>query len=172
MRDSQFLFLVSAEKDGEGFWEIGLTKNLDPIKSNHCFLECYRKELIGIPAGKAISKAIEKNIQSLIDELTNDGYEMFNPAQGISYDLPLSVLEEIYDFWLNLYKDSYLFEKVEVLLTIRKRINLSHPAISKGLTGFTAEWSKKLENLHRYRPASPRTILSKDPMWVEQKDHM
>ena len=172
MRDSQFLFLVSAEKDGEGFWEIGLTKNLDPIKSNHCFLECYRKELIGIPAGKAISKAIEKNIQSLIDELTNDGYEMFKPAQGISYDLPLSVLEEIYDFWLNLYKDNYLFEKVEALLITRKKINFCNPIITSGLKGFTAEWSKKIEHLHSYRPASPRPTFSKEPMWAELKDHI
>ncbi len=169
MQGSFILFLVSAAKQEEGFWKIGLTKHLDPLKTNPSFIECYRKELIGAVAGQEIKHAIEQNIGNLLEELTHDGYEISKPKQGISYDLPLTVLEEIYDFWLNLYKEKCLFEKVVTLLATRKKINFGNPAIVKGLKGFTAEWSQKVEKLHSYRPPSPRVTISKEPMWIDKK---
>ncbi|WP_152557529.1 josephin [Prochlorococcus sp. MIT 0603] len=167
MNDSQFLYLVSGEKEGEGFWEISFSPNADPLNENKYFLECYRKELIGIMAAKEILKAIEMNIENLLDACRSDGYKIKNPVEGISYDLPLTVLEEIYDFWIDLYAEPNLFERVLSLLITRKKINFSHPSIVKGLKGFSGEWAQKIEKLHSYRPSSKRDIFEKEPMWAE-----
>ena len=74
MTECQFLYLVNGEKQGEGFWRIGLTKNEDPLKEDKCFLECYRKELIGESAAKEILNAIEINLANLINDCISDGY--------------------------------------------------------------------------------------------------
>ncbi len=167
MTEFRFLYLVNGEKSGQGYWEIGLTSFSNPLKANKSFLECYRKELIGLNAANKILNAIEINIENLLNDCLNDGYMIEIPPEGISYDLPLTVLEEIYDFWLNLFKDKDQFEKVLGLLVLRKKINFLHPSIAKGLKGFTAEWVQKLDRLHAYRPPSAKIISQKKPMWEE-----
>ena len=69
MQENQFLYLVSVEKEGEGFWEIGLTKHLNPLNSNKFFLECYRKELIRASAAKEILNSIKIKIENLLNDL-------------------------------------------------------------------------------------------------------
>ncbi|WP_269623180.1 josephin [Prochlorococcus marinus] len=170
MNQSIYLYLVNGERTGEGFWKIGATKNVDPLKSDKNFLECYRKELIGEDAAKEILMAIQLNIDTLINSCLNDGYEIPIPSEGISYDLPLSVIEEIFEFWLNLYKDPILFKKVVKLLKLKKNIDFTNPTIVKGIKGITAEWIKKLELLNKYRPPSATKSSSKDPMWVENQE--
>lgn len=167
MKELQFLYLANCEKEGEGYWEIGLTRNLNLLQERKDFIECHRKELIGIIAAKAIINAIEINITNLINDCLEDGYVINKPYEGISYDLPLHVLEEIYDFWLTIYQDSDLFLKVLNLLLKRKKLNLSNPSIYKGLKGFTAIWVSKVEKLHSYRPPSKQVSLHKDPMWID-----
>ncbi len=167
MKENLILYLVSGVKDGEGFWEIGLTKHLDPLTSDKYFLECYRKELIGITAAKEIIHAIEFNVESLLNDIKAEGYKTANPSQGISFDLPLSVLEEIFDFWVTLYQNNNIFERVFKLLETRKKVRFSDPNIMKGLKGFTAEWADKIEKLHIYRPPSTNLKTSKQPMWKE-----
>ena len=102
MSGSIFLYLVNGEKNGKGFWKIGLTTFSDPLQADNCFFECHRKELIGNDAAKKILNAIEITIENLIKDCIDDGYKIIIPAEGISYDLPLTILEEIYDFWLTL----------------------------------------------------------------------
>ncbi len=167
MSGSIFLYLVNGESNGKGFWKISLTTYSDPLKADNCFFECHRKELLGNDAAKKILNAIEITIENLINDCIDDGYKIIIPAEGISYDLPLTILEEIYDFWLNLYHDSKLFEKVFALLIVRKKINFSDPDIFKALKGFTAKWAQEIERLHSYRPSSKRNIFHKDPMWSE-----
>ena len=165
MKELQFLYLASCEKEGEGYWKIGLTQNSDPLKESKNFIECYRKELIGMIAAKEIINAIEVNLSNLINDCLEDGYIIETPSEGISYDLPLHIIEEIYDFWVNLYQDNDLFLKVLNLLLKRKKLNLSNPSIYKGLKGFTAMWVSKIEKLHSYRPPSKKGYFQKDPMW-------
>ena len=167
MKEFQFLYLVSCEKGGEGFWKIGITDNINPLKESRDFIECYRKELIGLIAAKKILNAIQTTIESLLNDCMQDGYIIHKPSEGISYDLPLSIVEEIYDFWFNLYKDNDTFVKVLGLLSTRKKLNFSHPSISKGLKGFTAKWVSNIEKLHEYRPPSTKPSLSKEPMWID-----
>ena len=59
MSDVRTLYLISAEKSGEGFWKIGNSKHQDPLKEDKKhFLECFRKELVGISAAKELEKAL------------------------------------------------------------------------------------------------------------------
>ena len=167
MSDILFLYLVNGEKDGKGFWRISLTALSDPLEVDNCFIECYRKELIGTEAAKKILTAIELNIENLINDCRIDGYKIMTVDEGISYDIPLTILEEIYDFWLYLYLDSRLFKKIFSLLLAREKINFSDPSIAKALKGFTGEWAQQIEKLHSYRPSSKRAIFHRDPMWSE-----
>jgi len=166
--DVKTLYLISAEKSGEGFWKIGSSKHADPLKEDKKhFLECFRKELVGISAAKELEKAITLNIDILIADCVRDGFELHQPTEGISYDLPLNVLENIYDFWFELYKKPDLWKKCMGLLKCRGSISFSHPAMVKGLTGLTAEWGLKIEELHSFRPPSPRRKREpKNPMWI------
>ncbi len=167
MKDLQFLYLVSCEKEGEGYWRIGTTDNTDPLQESKNFIECYRKELIGIIAAKKIISAIEINLKNLLNDCIEDGFNLENPSEGISYDIPLNIIEEIYDFWLNLYQDVDIFDKVISLLLTRKKVDFSNPSIYKALKGFTAKWALTIEKLHSYRPPSKKIYLPKEPMWID-----
>ena len=170
MKDRQILYLVNGENEGEGYWKVGLSSKINPLVENKNFIECYRKELIGGDYSEKVLNAIQINIKSLTNDCIQDGYILDQPKDGISFDLPLTVIEEIYDFWLNLYKDIGLFEKVLALLIIRNKLHFSNPSILKGLKGFTADWATKIEKLHNYRPPSTRNHLSKEPMWMDQQN--
>ena len=167
MSDKLFLYLVNGEKHGKGFWKISLTTFSDPLEEDSLFIECYRKELLGTEAAKKILNAIELNIENLINDCRDDGYKIISVDEGISYDIPLTILEEIYDFWLYLYQDNKLFKKIFSLLLARERIKFSDPAMVKALKGFTGEWAQQIERLHSYRPSSKRAVFHRDPMWSE-----
>ncbi len=169
MKELQFLYLVNCEKEGEGYWMLGITDNINPLQENKNFIECYRKELIGITAAKEILNAIETNIENLLNDCIQDGYKIEPPSEGISYDLPLHVIEEIYEFWFNLYQDKDIFLKVLALLLTRKKLDFSNPTISNGLKGFTARWVSEIENLHSYRPYSKKVTSPKEPMWLDSE---
>jgi len=168
MNKTKTLYIISAEKDGEGYWKVSSSTHEDPLKEdkNH-FLECFRKDLVGASAAKDLEKVIALNIDNVIADCIKDGFDIHQPTEGISYDLPLNVLEEIYDFWLDLYTQQELWERCLGLLKCRSKISFAHPAMIKGLTGFTAEWGLKIEALHTYRPPTPRRKrAAKNPMWV------
>ncbi len=167
MNELKFLYLVNCLKVGEAYWKIGITNHTNPLNESKYFLECYRKELIGSVAANQILDAISINIKGLLDDCLNEGFSIKEPSDGISYDIPLVVVEEIFDFWFDLYKKGDLFDKVLELSKVRQRINLSNPFISKGLKGFTAEWVQKLEILYAFRPNSVKISSKKEPMWSD-----
>ena len=168
MTGTKTLYLISAEKAAESFWKIGSSKHEDPLKEDpKHFLECFRKELVGASAAKELKRAINHNINYLIADCLSDGYKMSQPSEGISYELPLKVLEDIYDFWFAIYKEPELWEKCIGLLNFRGKISFTHPAMVKGLIGSTSDWASKIEELHSYRPSlSTKTTKRKNPMWV------
>jgi len=84
---------------------------------------------------------------------------------GISFDIPLEILENIFDFWLDIYKDQDAWETCLGLLKIRKRIPLSTLIESESLMGNSKKWAIKVERLHSYVPNSHRIEDLKDPMW-------
>ena len=167
MRNTKVLYLVSAENSGEGFWQIGTCdfQNGFIFEQKH-FLECYRKELLGSSSAKEVSEAITTNIHNLIRLCKNDGFHLQDPSMGFSYDLPLNVLEEIFDFWVELYKDPDLWIKSLKLLKYRTKISFSNPVFINGLIGDSGQLAKRIEQLHSFRPnISFHLNEFRKPMW-------
>ena len=141
-------------------------KNCDEnILEDENLLDCHRKELIGNESAKDILLAINLNVNNLLNELRNKNYLIGSPSMGISFDLPLEILENIFDFWLDIYKSQEAWETCLGLLKIRKRISLTGLIESKGLKGNTKKWAIKVETLHTYIPNSLKIEKLNDPMW-------
>ena len=98
----QYLFLASGVKNGEGFWIVGVKNCDENILEDKNLLDCHRKELIGNESAKDILFAINLNINNLFNELIKNNYLIERPSMGISFDIPLDILESIFDFWLDI----------------------------------------------------------------------
>ena len=141
-------------------------KNSDKnIHDDKNLLDCHRKELIGSESAKDIIFAINLNINNLFNELRNKNYLLERPSMGISFDIPLDILESIFDFWLDIYKDQEAWETCLGLLKVRKRISLTNLIKSDSLKGNSKKWAIKVENLHTYVPNSFIFKKLNDPMW-------
>ena len=162
---AQYLFLASGVKNGEGFWMVGIKNSDENILADHNLLDCHRKELIGNESAKDILFAIDLNINNLFNELRNKNYLIERPSIGISFDLPLDILESIFDFWLDTYKNQEAWETCIGLLKVRKRISLKNLIESESLKGNSKKWAIKVETLHTYIPSSLRADKISDPMW-------
>ena len=161
----QYLFLASGVNNGEGFWIVGVKNCDENILEDKNILDCYRKELIGYQSAKDILFAIKLNINNLINELRNQNYSIKRTSLGISFDIPLDILESIFDFWLDTYKNQEAWETCIGLLKIRKRIPLTKLIEQESLKGNSKKWAIKVETLHTYLPNSPRIQKLNDPMW-------
>jgi len=162
---AQYLFLASGVKNGEGFWIVGVKNCDENILEDKTLLDCHRKELIGYQSAKDILFAIKLNIDNLLNELRNKNYLIESPSMGISFDIPLDVLESIFDFWLDIYKNKVAWETCLGLLKIRKRISLTNLITSDSLKGNSKKWAIKVETLHTYVPNSLKIEKLNDPMW-------
>ena len=161
----QYLFLASGVKNGEGFWIVGVKNCDENILDDKKLLDCHRKELIGNESAKAILFAINLNINNLLNALKNKNYLIERPSMGISFDIPLDILESIFDFWLDIYKNQVAWETCLGLLKIRKRISLTNLITSDSLKGNSKKWAIKVETLHTYVPNSLKIEKLNDPMW-------
>jgi len=160
----QYLFLASGVKNGEGFWIVGVKNCDESIFADKNLLDCHRKELIGNESSKDILLAINLNLNNLLNELRNKNYLIGSPSMGISFDLPLEILEYIFDFWLDFYKNHEAWEACLGLLKVRKRIPLTNLIESESLKGNSKKWAIKIETLHTYVPSSLRIDKLYDPM--------
>jgi hypothetical protein len=141
-------------------------KNCDEkILEDEILLDCYRKELIGNESAKDILFAINLNLNNLFNELRYKNHLIKKPSMGISLDIPLDLLENIFDFWLDTYKNQKAWETCLGLLKVRKRIPLTNLINSGSLKGDSRKWAIKIENLHSYLPNSSRIEKINDPMW-------
>ena len=162
---AQYLFLASGEQNGEGFWMVGVKNCDENILADKKLLDCHRKELIGDESAKDILFAINLNINNLFNELRNNNHLIEKPSIGISFDIPLDIMESIFDFWLDIYKKKETWETCIGLLKVRKRISLKNLIESESLKGNSKKWAIKVETLHTYIPSSPRIEKVNDPMW-------
>ena len=162
---TQYLFLASGVKNGEGYWMLGIKNCDENILADQNLLDCHRKELIGNESAKDILFAINLNINNLFNELRNKNYLIERPSIGISFDIPLELLESIFDFWLDIYKNQESWETCLGLLKIRKRISLRSLIESGSLKGNSKKWAIKVESLHTYVPNSINIEKLNDPMW-------
>ena len=141
-------------------------KNCDEnILEDKNLLDCHRKELIGNESAKDILFAINLNIKNISNELRSKNYLIELPSIGISFDIPLDILESIFDFWLDIYKNQVAWETCIGLLKVRKRISLKSLIESESLKGNTKKWAIKVESLHSYIPNSLKIENAHDPMW-------
>ena len=161
----QYLFLASGVKNGEGFWIVGVKNCDENILDDNNLLDCHRKELIGNESAKDILFAINLNINNLINELKNKKIFIESPSMGISFDIPLELLESIFDFWLDIYKNQKAWETCLGLLKVRKRISLKNLIESESLKGNSKKWAIEVETLHNYVPNSLKIEKLNDPMW-------
>ncbi len=161
----QYLFLASGVKNEEGFWIVGVKNCDENIFEDNNLLDCHRKELIGNESAKDILFAINLNINNLLVELRNKNYLIEKPSMGISFDIPLDLLESIFDFWLDIYKKKEAWETCLGLLKVRERISLTNLIESKSLRGKSKKWAIKIETLHTYVPNSLHIERQNDPMW-------
>ena len=161
----QYLFLASGVKNGEGFWFVGIKNSDENIIEDKNLLDCHRKELIGNESAKDILFAINLNINNLFNELRNKNYPIKKPEMGFAFDIPLDLLESIFDFWLDIYKNQEAWETCLGLLKVRKRISLTNLIISESLKGNSKKWAIKVETLHTYIPNTLKIEKQNDPMW-------
>ena len=160
-----FLFLASGIVNDEGFWLIGVKNSDLKILDDETLLECHRKELIGYESAKDILNAINLNLDNLMNDLKNNGFSLDRPPIGISFNIPLYFLENIFDFWLEKYNDKKIWEICLGLLKIRRRVSLSNLIKSEGITGDSKKFAMEIEDLHKYKPYSVENKKSNDPMW-------
>ena len=161
-----FLILASGEINGVGYWLIDTTVNDTPTNEDDDLIECHRKELIGEESANTILFAIYLNINNICDNLKREGNVMDIPPKGISFNLPLDILENIFDFWLELYKDKNSFETCLGLLKIKKRNLLKSLISSDVLKGSAKQWAPRIEELHKYKPEIYRkNNVINEPMW-------
>ena len=112
-----YLFLASGVIKDQGFWLIGVKNSEVKILDDLTLIECHRKELIGFESAKDILDAINLNLDNLINDLKLPD----KPPKGISFNIPLYILENIFDFWLDKYKDQEAWETCLGLLKMRRR---------------------------------------------------
>ena len=161
-----FLILASCEINGKGFWIIDLINNDSGFNENNNILECHKKELIGIESSKNILYAINLNLDNLINEIRNEGFKLDNPPKGIPFNIPLTILEDIFDFWLDRYKNKLDWDTCIGLLKIKRRTSLSNIIHSKVIKGNSKKWAPIIENLHKYRPNESKEKIKNKPMWT------
>ena len=160
-----FLFLANGVINDQGFWLIGVKNSDEKILDDKTLLECHRKELIGLKPAKDILDAINLNISNLKNDLKNRNIPLDNPPKGISFNIPLNLLENIFDFWLDNYKDREVWETCFGLLKIRRRVPLTNLINSKGIRGDSKKWALQIEELHTFKPNSIEKNITNDPMW-------
>ena len=161
----QYLFLASGAKNGEGFWIVGVKNCDENIFEDENLLDCHRKELVGSESAKDILFAINLNISNLFNELRKNNYLIERPSKGISFSVPLDLLENIFDFWLDIYKNQKAWKICLGLLKVRKRISLTNLIKSGSIKGNSKKWAMKIETLHTYVPSSLKNEKVNNPMW-------
>ena len=162
---SQFLFLASGVKNDQVYWFVGVKNSDEDILKDKNLLDCHRKELIGNESAKDILYAINLNLNNLFDEFEKSEYLIYKPTLGISLNIPLNVLENIFDFWLNIYREKVAWETCLGLLKIRKKVSLLNLIRTDSLKGNSKKWAIEIEKLHSFRQNSVKNALFNEPMW-------
>ena len=160
----QYLFLASGVNNGEGYWIVGIKNSDENILEDKNLLDCHRKELIGNESAKDILFAINLNINNLYNQPSKI-FLIERPSIVIPFDIPLYILENIFDFWFNIYKNQEAWETCLGLLKVRKRISLKNLIESESLKGNSKKWAVKIEKLHTYEPNTLKIEKLNDPMW-------
>jgi len=168
MTKSVNLYLASGVSEGKGFWLVNFTEDEDIYNSlGTKLLECYRKELFGLEGAIEVKEAINTTLDILCLNSIYDKYKLDNYNIGYSFEIPIDLIENIFDLWAYNYKNEILWKKYIGLLNLRKKIKGSNSYINIGLKGDTYEFATKLDGLLSFRPINStlRVDKSDDLMW-------
>ncbi len=167
MTKSVILYLASGVSEGKGFWIVNFTEEEDVFFSmGYKLLECYRKELFGLPGAIEVKEAINTTLGILAIDSEFDRYELGPSNIGYSFDIPLNLVEDIFDLWVYNYNNEIKWKKYSGLLNFRKKIK-KNKFIYRGLKGDTYEFAQKLDELLNLKPneISSKPDNNKELMW-------
>ena len=167
MTKSVNLYLASGVNDDKSFWVVNFTEDDDILNSSGIeLLECYRKELFGIEAAIEVKEAINSTLDILAFDSKFDRYRLDNSITAYSSEIPINIIEGIFDLWAYNYNEN-TWKKCIGLLKFRKKIKTDNNYINLGLKGDTYDFAMKLNELLSFRPInlSFRVDKSNDLMW-------
>ena len=168
MNQSVNLYLASVVCKGNGFWLVNFTEEEDIYNSLGAkLLECYRKELFGLDGAIEVKYAINTTLDILTFDSKFNQYKLDNSDTVYSSEIPLGLIEDIFDLWTNSYKNKIMWKKYIGLLNFRKKIKTNNNYINLGLKGDIYEFSVKLDELLSLKSSncSFRRNKSKESMW-------
>ena len=168
MTKSVNLYLASGVSKGIGFWLINFTDQNDIFNSfGSKLLECYRKELFGLEGAVEVKEAINTTLDILTFDSKFDRYKLDNSNTGYSSEIPINIMEDIFDLWAYNYNNEIKWKKYIGLLNFRSKIKTYNDYINIGLKGDIYKFSMKLNELLSYRPNDFSHKLNKsvESMW-------
>ena len=168
MTKSVNLYLASGVSEGVGFWVVNFTEDENIFNSlGSKLLECYRKELFGLNGAIEVKEAINTTLDILSFYSNFDQYKLDNDNTGYSSEIPINLIEDIFDLWAYNYHNQSLWKKYFGLLTFRKKFKKNNSFINLGLKGDTYEFAMKLDEFLSFRPInlSFNDDKSNDSMW-------
>ena len=152
MTKSVNLYLASGVSEGIGFWVVTFTEEDNIFNSlGSKLLECYRKELFGLKGAIEVKEAINTTLDILSFNSKFDRYKLDNYNTGYSSEIPINIIEDIFDLWSYNYNNKILWKKYLGLLKLRGKVKTHNNYINLGLKGDTYEFSKKLDELLNVR---------------------
>ena len=160
--------MASGVSEGVGFWVVNFTEEQNIFNSLFSkLLECYRKELFGLEGAIEVKEAINTTLDILSFESKFDQYKLDNYNTGYSSEIPINIIEDIFDLWAYNYKNEVLWKKYIGLLNFRKKIKSNNNFIHIGLKGDTYEFAMKLDKLLSFKTtdSSFGQDKSNDLMW-------
>ena len=168
MNNAVNLYLASGVSEGIGFWVVNFTDEDNVFNSlDSKLLECYRKELFGLEGAIEVKEAINATLDILSCDSKLDKYKLDNNNIGYSSEIPIYLIEDIFDLWASNYNNKILWKKYLGILNFRNKIKKNNRYIQIGLKGDTYKFAIKLDQLMSFRPInlSFRLDKSKDLMW-------
>ena len=168
MTKSVNLYLASGVNEGKGFWLVNFTEEDDIYNSlGTKLLECYRKELFGLEGAIEVKEAINTTLDILSIYSKLDRYKLDNSNKAYSSEIPIYIMEDIFDLWAYNYNNEIIWKKYIGLLNFRKKVKINNSYINKGLKGETYKFALKLDELLSFKPndLSLKIDKSNDLMW-------
>ena len=168
MNKSVNLYLASGVSDGIGFWVVNFTEEENIFNSFFSkLLECYRKELFGLEGAIEVKDAINTTLDIISFQSKFDQYNLDKSNTGYSSEIPINIIEDVFDLWAYNYNNETLWKKYIGLLNFKKKIKSNNNYINIGLVGDTYEFALKLDKLLSFRPIdlSFKINKSNDLMW-------
>ncbi len=167
MNKSVNLYLASGVSEGRGFWIVNFTEEDDIFNSmGSNLLECYRKELFGLAGAIEVKEAINTTLDILACDSKFERYKLDPSNIGFSFEIPINIVEDIFDLWAYNYYNNIQWKKYSGLLNLRKKIK-KNDYINRGLKGDTYKFAQKLDELLSFKPTGLGSKLDtkKKLMW-------